>query len=178
MGEQLMPFKNKVTAMIDGKKALLLNPLVYEGKHQRIVVPNMFTTDFATVPQVVTWLIPTMGAYTGAAIVHDYLCEQLNGHHRHPELIFAPVSARDTDGIFRRIMREEGVPPVRRRLIWVGVRWGALFNPARRQGWLKDAPLVLLVSLFALPIVLPASVLALVGNAIVWAAETVRSWFG
>jgi hypothetical protein len=173
-----MPFETEVLARIEGNRAQLLAPVVYRAKEERLGAKEGFWTDFATVPRICTWLIPTMGAYTNGAIIHDALCELLNDFYRNPVGPKPAVNARDTDGIFRRIMREEGVPPVRRRLIWVGVRWGALFNPARREGWLKDAPLVLLVSLLALQIVLPVTVHALLGNAIVWAAETVRSWFG
>jgi hypothetical protein len=66
------------------------------------------------------------------------------------------VSSRDADGIFRRVLREQGVPFVKRWLMWTGVRWGALFNPPRRAGWLRDLPLVLIWTLLALPVVLPA----------------------
>ena len=31
----------------------------------------------------------------------------------------------------------EGTSAFRRTLGWVGVRWGALANPARREGWWK-----------------------------------------
>lgn len=175
-----MPFQNKVEAVIEGRVARLINDLHYKGKDDSIVVPRRFTTDFATVPQLVTWLIPTMGAYTNAAIVHDYLCEQLNGWHRATidgRGGQAPtIDARDTDGMIRRIMREEDVPPVRRWLIWTGVRWGALFNPARCEGWLRDAPAVLGLSLLALPVVLPASIFVGLGTLLYWLLEKIVGW--
>jgi hypothetical protein len=65
----------------------------------------------------------------------------------------APATARDTDAIFRRVMREGGVGFVTRWIMWAGVRWGAVANPARRPGWWIDAPLVLLITLLMLAVV-------------------------
>ncbi len=157
-----MPFADPeyVTARITADRAELLEPLVYKGDRDTFTVPVGFVTDFATVPQPVAWFIPRMGVYTRAAIVHDWLCSGLGTPAG------APVSAREADGVFRRIMREEGVPPLRRRLMWTAVRWGALANPARRDGWWRDAPAVLGLTVLALPFVLPASLLAAAGTAV------------
>jgi hypothetical protein len=71
------------------------------------------------------------------------------------------VSSRDADGLFRRVLREVGVPPVHRRLMWTGVRWGALANPLRQPRWARDAPRVLALSVLAAPLVVPpAAVIA------------------
>lgn len=120
----------------------LHDPLVYEGATDRFVVPAGYVTDFATVPRIAVWLVPKFGLYTRAAILHDYLITDAQADGR--------ISSRDTDGLFRRAMRELGVPPVRRWLMWTGVRWGALFNRRRRAGWLASAPLVLLLTIPAL----------------------------
>lgn len=146
----------------------LLEDVVYEGKCGTFTVPAGFVTDFASVPAQVSWLIPSYGKYTLAAIVHDYLCVQLNDRHRglresSGDDIFVPASARDTDGIFRRIMRELEVPFLRRWVMWTGVRWGALANPARRKGVAKDLPLMLLWSLLSAPVVIPATIVVGLG---------------
>ena len=73
------------------------------------------------------------------------------------------MSPRDADGIFRRSMRELGVPVVRRWMMWTGVRWGALANPRGRRGWVLSAPAVLAVSVLAAPVVVPP------GLVILWA---------
>ena len=65
------------------------------------------------------------------------------------------ISAVDADGLFRRSMRELGVPPVMRWLMWTGVRWGALGNPVRRKGWWRTGAGVLLLTALALPLALP-----------------------
>ncbi len=50
--------------------------------------------------------------------------------------------------------------------MWTGVRWGALANPVRRPGWVRDAPAVLLLSVAVAPLVLPVSVVVAVGLAV------------
>jgi hypothetical protein len=169
--------------------------IVYQGKDELFTIPVGFKTDFASVPAAVQWLIPSYGKYTLAAIVHDQFCDQLNYYYSQvrthilsieqglvPNDESAPVApsptARETDAIFRRIMRELGVPPLRRRLIWTGVRWGALKNPARREGWWRDAPAVLGFSLLSAPVVVPATIFAGVGLFIDKAAEKIVGFFG
>lgn len=118
----------------------LLEDFCYRGREQVLTVPKGFETDLASVPRAFWQFIPPFGGYEAAAVLHDYLCVALASNG--PK----PVNARDTDGLFRRIMREEGVGFVARWVMWVGVRWGAVANPARRAGWLRDAPLVLPLS--------------------------------
>ena len=38
-----------------------------------ITVPAGYTTDFASTPKVIQWLIPPTGQYGKAAVIHDYL---------------------------------------------------------------------------------------------------------
>mgnify|MGYP000883625126 FL=1 len=147
---------------------ILEDDLVYQGKDETFTVPKDFVTDFATVPQFLQWIIPRTGAWNRAVIVHDYFCDRL-GEEYYNEGFFENEGpfpgSRDADGIFRRILREEGVPFVKRWLIWTGVRWGALFNKSRRPGIMKDIPLMAILSLLFLPIILPATVGVAVGNA-------------
>ena len=56
------------------KRWELVEALTYCSTNSATVRPR-FRTDFASVPRVVTWLIPRYGRYTKAAIVHDYLCD-------------------------------------------------------------------------------------------------------
>lgn len=148
----------------DGRTFSLAETVAYDGKDERFVIPAEFSTDFASIPAVVEWAIPKLGAYTQAAIVHDWFCVELAKAHRSPTTYLVqtdrgisrtpPVSPRDADAIFRRIMREGGTDFVTRWLVWTGVRWGALGNKARRAGFLRDLPLVLLVSVLVLPVLL------------------------
>ncbi|MFC0597689.1 DUF1353 domain-containing protein [Streptomyces palmae] len=89
----------------------LLRPLTYQGAQTTFEVPAGFITDFASVPRIFVWLFPTYGRYTKAAILHDFLC-------RNPDL----ADRADADGVFRRAMRELGVPLLRRWMMWAAVR--------------------------------------------------------
>jgi hypothetical protein len=152
---------------VDANTWALVDDLVYRGNRQRFVVPAGFHTDFATVPRVVTWLVPRFGAYTLAAILHDWLVTA--------GIRSGVVSAREADGIFRRVMRESGVPVLRRWLMWAGVRWGALTDERRRAGWLASAPGVLAISVLAAPLVVPPAVVILPGLVVYAVAEGLAS---
>jgi hypothetical protein len=152
---------------VDADRWSLVDDLVYQGRWERFVVPAGFRTDFATVPRVVTWLVPRFGAYTLAAILHDWLCGQ--------GIRSGVVSAREADGIFRRVMRESGVPVLRRWMMWAGVRWGALTDDRRRQGWLFSAPGVLAISVLAAPLVVPPAVVIVPGLVVYGLAERLVS---
>lgn len=150
---------------VDAERWELVDELVYEGRRDRFVVPAGFRTDFASVPRPVTWLVPRFGVYTLAAILHDWLVtEGLDA-----------VTARDADGIFRRVMRESGVPVLRRWIMWAGVRWGALTDERRRAGWLVSAPGVLVVSVLAAPLVVPPAVVIAPGLLVYGLAERLVS---
>jgi hypothetical protein len=140
-------------------------PLVYHGRRDTFVVPAGFRTDFASVPRVVVWLIPRFGRYTMAAVLHDWLVTT--------GMTSGAVSSRDADGLFRRVLHEEGVPPVRRWLMWTGVRWGALASPRRRLGWWRDAPRVLVLSVLAAPVVAPPALVITAALAVYTAVESV-----
>lgn len=148
-----MPFLpgSLTVSRVDSDRWELVDPLVYQGRRDRFVVPAGFVTDFATVPGLVRWFVPRFGAYTLAAILHDWLITE--------GIRSGVVTSRDADGIFRRVMREAGVPVLRRWLMWAGVRWGALTSERRRSGWLVSAPGVLGITLLAAPLVLPPALL-------------------
>jgi hypothetical protein len=168
-----VPFLTRDVSVViqEDAKYCLTEDLRYRGRDETFTVPAGFVTDLASVPQFLTWLVPVAGIQDRAAIVHDLFCQALeNGR--------PIVSARDADGIFRRMLRELGVPTVRRWLFYVGVRWGALGTPARRPGWLQDAPAVLTVSALALPVVLPASVVIGGGLVVYGVAEAIAKPVG
>ena len=124
----------------------LVEPLEYHGNTHRFVIEAGFLTDFATVPRLVSWLIPRYGVYTPCAILHDYLCEL--GH-------VGMFNRRDADGIFRRSLRELGVSGPRRYLMWTGVRAGGLMRGATRGEWLLFALLApVALAFIAVPAVL------------------------
>jgi hypothetical protein len=58
-------------------------------------------------------------------------------------------------------MRELGVPFVLRWLMWTGVRLGAVANPVRRPGVLRDLPLMLVWAIPAAPFILVVAAVTL-----------------
>lgn len=116
----------------------------YRASRDTYTVPRGMCTDFASVPRPVVWYLPRYGPYTLAAILHDHLWRELAATGK--------LRYVDADGIFRRAMRELDVPFFHRWVMWAAVRWGALVKPGGQTGWSKGAPVVLLLTLVALPI--------------------------
>lgn len=149
----------------------LLSPLVWTGSQgDTYIVPVGFQTDFATVPRILHWFALPYGAYTRAAVLHDWLLTELAAWSQRPAeplvsgsrvLSMAgdepPANSRDTDGIFRRVMRDLGVPWSKRWVMWTAVRWASLFNPRRKYGRQigRDLPAMLAMSVLSLPVILP-----------------------
>ena len=138
-------------------------PLIWNGtKGDTFVVPTGFVTDFATVPRFLHWLVSPYGAYTRAAVLHDFLLVSLAewstgadtpaGRGARPLAI-----SQDCDGIFRRVMQDLGVAWSTRWLMWAAVRAASLGNPRRAYGrqFGKDAPKVIAIGLVAIPAALP-----------------------
>jgi Protein of unknown function (DUF1353) len=149
-----------VAELLDDRNWKLLRPLRYTGNRgDSFTVPAGYVTDFASVPRVAVWLIPRFGRYTRAAILHDWLLTDA--------LPAGLVTSVDTDGIFRAVLRELGTPPVKRWLMWTGVRWGAAFNRRRRAGWGSTAPAVASITTAVLGTVLIPAAMILVGAALV-----------
>jgi hypothetical protein len=146
----------------------LLATLTYIGFHEHFTIPVGTDTDFASVPRVFVWFIPTYGKYTKAAILHDALC-RLAKERR--------FSRREADGVFRQAMRLQGVDFLRRWVMWAAVRIGGAWSGEGREGWLQDIVPVLLAALVALPIVTAPAVLV-AAALVVWYGVEFVSWLG
>jgi hypothetical protein len=109
----------------------LVHPVAYRGKLQSFVVPAGQDTDLASVPVGLTWLIPRYGRWTKAAILHDYLWRT------------GVITKSDADGVFRRALRELGVPIHKRWVMWSAVRLASI----TKHGGLPGTPFKHLVSL-------------------------------
>ncbi|MGH8868087.1 MAG: DUF1353 domain-containing protein [Actinomycetes bacterium] len=142
----------------------VLRDIHYEGKDQSFAARVDDRTDFASVPRVLIWLVPRYGRYTAAAILHDHLWAK--------DVPAGNLTLGQADGIFRRAMRELGVPFLQRWMMWAAVRWGAMVKGAwRHRDWWVDLLRVLPVSLLVLPIVLPPALLIVVALALLLALE-------
>lgn len=103
-----------------------------ERKLYRLVVPESFTHDFASVPRILWALISPLDLGL-ASIFHDWLYRrggavttfrwELDSESWEP--VELPWTRVQTDELFARIMREQGVPQWRRRAAYAAVRtWG------------------------------------------------------
>lgn len=180
-----MPFRSKHlhVSRVDERTWRLRHALTYEGTTDTIVVPAGYETDFASVPRSLQWLAPSTGKYTLAAILHDWLCTNILGGRVYlptpngPDAYTLSISARDADGLFRRVMREEGVGVVQRWLLWSGVRIGAIVNRHRRPGTLRDVPALLAGAVVCAPFVLPPLLFIGVARLAYTVAEGLAGWF-
>lgn len=157
-----MPFDSATPLKVEEvneKRWRLLADLRYHGKVDHFVVPAGTTTDFASVPRMFTWLVPTSGKYTKAAVLHDYLCET------------GLVPRNDADGVFRRVLRESDVPTVRRYVIWGAVRLAATFRGAK----VGDVIGIVLLALAVVPLAAPIAI-AVLGVLVVLSLVEIVVW--
>lgn len=121
-----MPFVTElsVTELEGGRQFALNEDLVYQGARAEFRVPAGFVTDFASIPRLAQWLVTKLGRQNKAAVIHDWL------------YVAQVTNRKDADGIFLRIMREDGVSLWKRRVCYRAVRiggWAAWNASARRK---------------------------------------------
>lgn len=155
-----------VVEQLSANRWRVLRALSYQADTQTFTVPVGSTTDFTSVPRPVAWLIPKLGTYARPAILHDHLWRT--------EAPAGRITYREADAIMRQALRRGGVPFVLRWLTWTGNRWAALLTRERGDvGWWRDAPLVLLWSVCAVPVVAPPAALVALALIIIAIVEKV-----
>lgn len=110
--------------------------LIYRGEDTVVLVKAGSTTDFASTPQPLQWLIPKTGRYTKPAVMHDFLWRT------------GEIPKSHADDLFLSALKE-GPRPVsfcKRWVMWGGVRWTSLVKSGFRDGW-RDIPKLLLVTM-------------------------------
>ena len=76
-----------------------------------IIVPKGFRTDLASVPRPFWSIIPPMGRYSQAAVIHDYLCT----NRQFPSNV--------THKIFYDLMLKYDTYPRKAKLMYTAVKW-------------------------------------------------------
>lgn len=106
---------------------MLTAPLRYQSARlgYTIIVPPGFSTDLASIPWLVQPLLPRVGRWDRAAVVHDRLYDGSMRTHWRPRSL--------CDAVFREAMAVDGVTWLPRYLIWAGVRLFGFY------AWYKDA---------------------------------------
>jgi hypothetical protein len=143
----------------------LSEPLQYTGNTETFVVPAGFRTDFASVPRMFVWLLPSYGRYTRAAILHDFLCDESTAGR---------FDRDDADGLFRRAMRELNVNFLRRWIMWGAV--SLLTHWIHRRGlqrlFTKRFLRLLTIAVLAIPFFLIPAVVVQLWLTLFWVVET------
>jgi hypothetical protein len=100
-----------------------------DEEYGEILVPAdlaTFETDFASVPTLLTWLVPKTGAHLPAALVHDGLVGD-NDYVATERPGADPIDRVGADLVFRRAMRDSSIPVIRRWLVWSAVTLGTIW---------------------------------------------------
>ena len=92
----------------------LTSPLIYDSAlaHLTIIVPIGFKTDLASIPRVLWNVLPPIGRYDHAAVLHDFLY-QTDG-----------MTRRIADGVLNEAMAVSHVGRMARWTIYLAVRAG------------------------------------------------------
>ena len=119
-----------VSPLADGRTWYLWKPFGYTtDDNKSIVVQAGFVTDFASVPRPLWWFLPPWGKYGNAAVIHDFCyAEQI-------------CNRKWADKIFLEAMKELGVKPFIRYVMYIAVRlfgwlyWCKIVRRNRPAGW-------------------------------------------
>ena len=110
-----------VEVMPSGRKFRLYNPFTVRWYHGDSLVTVIhlaagFVTDFASIPRFARVVIPKLGRYNKAAVVHDAIYQDAVPGH--------PFTRKEADDVFLAGMIALGVAPWKRRLMYIAVRLG------------------------------------------------------
>lgn len=105
-----------VEVMPSGRKFRLFKRFMFIWEDKRVSVEAGFETDFASIPRFARMLIPKLGRYNKAAVLHDAAYQD--------RIEFYIFNRRDSDRLFLAAMVALGVAPWKRRLMYWAVRLG------------------------------------------------------
>jgi hypothetical protein len=113
-----MNYNNKLILSPSGWKHWTLEQDFEEvSKGLHICVPKGFRTDLASVPRIFWSIIPPMGRYSQAAVIHDWLCEN-------PSL----VDRKKADEIFYDLMIKYKTYKWKAKLMYYAVRFYSIIS--------------------------------------------------
>jgi hypothetical protein len=97
-----------IDVMIDTKEGIIVTRSAIRAHGIR--VPSGFMCDGASVPAIAKPIFNNGVRYLRAAIIHDY-CYRTG-----------KVPRIEADAVFKKVLREDGVTPLKAYLMWLGVR--------------------------------------------------------
>ena len=122
---------------LDGKTWRLAAPFEFmsEVTESVIDIPDGFLTDFASIPRGLWNVLPPVGAYGKAAVVHDWL-------YKTRKATTHLVTRAEADAVLKEGMEVLGVGWFTRLAIYAGVRLGgwAAWNRHRTEDEEFDPP--------------------------------------
>jgi hypothetical protein len=145
----------------DSKRFFLVEPFRFLASGEQVrqvpwqepINPHAEVTDLASVPALLTWLVPRYGRHSLPALLHDDLQSRIRAG------VEPGLDSRRADSIFRSALGDTRVPFFRRWMMWAGVsartRWNTNF------AW--KLFLVLWVLVFGVGVGIGGPVLAVVG---------------
>lgn len=119
-----------VEVMPSGKRFKLHFDFTYLWKREyiEIRVRAGFVTDFASIPWLARVLLPKLGRYNKAAVIHDAIYEA-----RVYTLLPYRFTRKEADVIFRDAMKELGVKPWQYNIMYWAVRIGGWMAWRKRE---------------------------------------------
>ena len=107
-----------VDVLPSGKRFRLYNDFTYlwEREYIEIHVQRGFETDFASIPRPLRIIIPKLGRYNKAAVIHDAIYQDVVPGFR--------FTRKEADIVFLDGMADLGVPKWKRTLMYWAVRIG------------------------------------------------------
>ncbi len=112
-----------LTYIVTDKKWRLEQPYTYQDGEYSIKVPVQFMFDLASIPRAFWWLIAPFELSMSAPLIHDFLY-RFSGKPPAASIVPQRTYTRlESDLLFGRIMKEEGVWAWRRTAAYHAVRW-------------------------------------------------------
>lgn len=118
-----------------------------DEEYGEILVPAelaAFVSDFASVPTLLTWLVPRTGAHLPAALLHDGMVGRNDYVATQYPPAADPIDRVAADLVFRRAMRDSYIPLIRRWLVWSAVTLGTIWHGS--ESWNRRQHLRYLVA--------------------------------
>lgn len=112
----------RVEILESGRNARLLEDYPVETSIGVVIIPAGFETDFASVPQLFWSIVPPMGKYFIAAVLHDYFYREPGSRTDVVAICDRVITREFADYIFLEEMVDLGVSWWKRKIMYKAVR--------------------------------------------------------